>query len=333
MCSSIDTTLDEVTQELLNAEDSWKRIGTSSKIGSILSAKKRSGKRIEMEKAVAETIELHESEKMLNASNEMMQKSQRNALIRAGGNPMATSPQEKYAMDVIKEQIDEVESRLRPSNDERDQTAEAKSLGIPDRLDADKGSQIIGSFSGFAKQFSHKLTIARHYIERIGHDVHPDTGVFWGIENGELPHLGNDFAGLPEVVKPIYKKETMWLWDQMIVTFEKAGQTDVMEDILTTFRFGLHGERKIKGMHDDGVLAYWCLLSRYRPTGEKHRATIEKKLNASFRIFKNKGVSYEVSVATILPIMKEARKISLKIKRARQTHMGGYGARNLKKTE
>ena len=157
VCNSIDQTLDETTQDLLNAEDSWKRIGTSSKIGSILSAKERSDRRIEMEKAVAETIELHESEKMLKESKAMMQKAQRDALIRAGGNPMlmTTSPQEKYAMDVIKEQIREVESRLRPSKDERDQTAEAKSLDIPDRLDADKGSQIIGSFSGFAKQFSH----------------------------------------------------------------------------------------------------------------------------------------------------------------------------------
>ena len=101
MCSSIDSTLNEVTQEVLNAEGSWKRIGTSSKIGSILSAKERSNKRIEMEKAVAETIELHESEKMLRESKEMMQTVQRVALTRAGGNPMlmATSPQEKYAMD------------------------------------------------------------------------------------------------------------------------------------------------------------------------------------------------------------------------------------------
>ena len=42
VCSSIDNTLDEAKQDLLNAEDSWKRIGTSSKIGSIISAKERS---------------------------------------------------------------------------------------------------------------------------------------------------------------------------------------------------------------------------------------------------------------------------------------------------
>ena len=107
VCNIIDSTLDEITQELLNAEDSWKRIGTSSKIGSIISAKERSDRHVEMEKAVAETIELHKSEKMLKESKEMMQRAQRNALIRAGGNPMlmATSPQEKCAMDVIKEQI------------------------------------------------------------------------------------------------------------------------------------------------------------------------------------------------------------------------------------
>ena len=64
---------------------------------------------------------------------------------------MITSPQEKCAMDVLKEQIREVESRLRPNKEERDQTSDSKTLIIPDRLDADKGNQIIGSFSGFAK--------------------------------------------------------------------------------------------------------------------------------------------------------------------------------------
>ena len=131
------------------------------------------------------------------------------------------NPQEKYAMDVLKEQIREVESRLGPGKDERDQSSDSKTLDIPDRLDADKGNQIIGSFSGFTKQFSHKMTrtIARHCIDRIGHDVqcichvHPDTGVSWGIERGELPPLGNEFAGLPDDAKPIYKKEAMWLWD------------------------------------------------------------------------------------------------------------------------
>ena len=106
----------------------------------------------------------------------------------------------------------------------------------------------------------------------------------------------------------------MWLWDQMVITFEKSGQTEIMGDLLSTFRFGLHGERKFKGFSGDGVITYWCLLSVFRPTGEKHQAMVEKKLNASFRMFKNKSVSYEVSVATILPVMKEAKKISLKIK-------------------
>ena len=61
---------------------------------------------------------------MLKQSKEIMQKAQKQALIRAGGNPMMmiTNPQEIYAMDVLKEQIREVESRLRPSKDERDQT-------------------------------------------------------------------------------------------------------------------------------------------------------------------------------------------------------------------
>ena len=41
---------------------------------------------------------------------------------------------------------------------------------------------------------------------------------------------------------------------------------------------------------------------------------IEKKLNGSHIMFRNKSVSYDVAVNTITPIMTEARKISLKIK-------------------
>ena len=47
------------------ADGAWNRIGTSSKIGMrrIISAKERSDKKAEMETAISETIELHQSEK------------------------------------------------------------------------------------------------------------------------------------------------------------------------------------------------------------------------------------------------------------------------------
>ena len=46
----------------------------------------------------------------------------------------------------------------------------------------------------------------------------------------------------------------------MIVTFEKSGQTEIMEDLLSMFRFGLHGERKFNGFQGGSALAYVRIL-------------------------------------------------------------------------
>ena len=313
--SAIDRMM-ETKQAIQEAEEAWSNIGRTSKLGRVLSAKERDEKKVTMEKAIKRVCDLHESEIMLKEAKEQMQSKQRRDLVAVGGNPMRlmVTAQDKYAMDVLKEQLREVDSSLRPNKDEREQCEKSRNLDIPTRLAADKGQQLVNTFTAFSKQFAHKLTIAQHYIERIGHDVHPDTGVFWGIDTGELPHMGNDFAGLSENCKGVYNRETLWFWSQLEVAFQAANQMDVLEECLTTFRFGLHGERKFKGFRGDGVLAYWCLLSRYRPTDERHRAMIEKKLNGSHIMFRNKSVSYDVAVNTITPIMTEARKISLKIK-------------------
>ena len=150
---------------------------------------------------------------MLKKAKGQIQSKQRRDLVAANGNPLllAVAAQDKCALDVLKGQLREVDSCLRPNKDEREQCDKSRKLDIPTRLAADKGQQLVNtkSFTAFSKQFAHKLTIAQHYIERIGHDVHPDTGVFWGVDEGELPHMGNSFAGLSENCKAVYNRETL----------------------------------------------------------------------------------------------------------------------------
>ena len=204
-------------------------IGRTSKLGRVLSAKERDEKKVAMEKAIKRVCDLHESEIMLKKPKEhnVMQSKQRRDLVAVNGNPLllAVTAQDKYAMDVLKEQLREVDSCLRPNKDEREQSLceKSRNLDIPTRLVADKGQQLVNTFTAFSKQFAHKLTIAQQYIERIGHDVHPDTGVFWGIDEGELPHMGNSFAGLSENCKAVYNREMLWFWSQLEVAFQANG--------------------------------------------------------------------------------------------------------------
>ena len=55
-----------------------------------------------------------------------MQSKQRRDLVAVNGNSLllGVAAQDKYAMDVLKEQLREVDSSLRPNKDEREQCEE-----------------------------------------------------------------------------------------------------------------------------------------------------------------------------------------------------------------
>ena len=82
-----------------------------------------------------------------------MQSKQRRDLVAVNGNPLllAVTAQYKYAMDVLKEQLREVDSCLRPNKDEREQCEKSRNLDIPTRLAADKGQQLVNTVTAFSK--------------------------------------------------------------------------------------------------------------------------------------------------------------------------------------
>ena len=73
-----------------------------------------------------------------------MQRKQRKDLVAVNGSPLllAVTSQDKYVMDVLKEQLREVDSCLRPNKDEREQCEKSRNPDIPARLAADKGHQL-----------------------------------------------------------------------------------------------------------------------------------------------------------------------------------------------
>ena len=54
---------------------------------------------------------------------------------------------------------------------------------VPARLDeALKGKLLIKAMDTFVDSYRTDVPVIRYALKRIGHDLHPDTSVFWGME-------------------------------------------------------------------------------------------------------------------------------------------------------
>ena len=94
--------------------------------------------------------------------------------------------------------------------DEKSSNKDAK-IYVPANLEEHKkGKQRITNMDAFADENKSHLCIdiSRHLIKRtcIGHDMHPDTALFWGYDYGEdhqgdeihcIPSEKNGYAGIP----------------------------------------------------------------------------------------------------------------------------------------
>ena len=203
-------------------------------------------------------------------------------------------------------------------------------IDIPARLhEGMKGADLKLNMQTFIEDYQKYLPLSRHFLSRIGKDIHPDTGLFWGVDPNDrkadfndgvkhifevLPTESNNWSGLSEAGRAQYVKETKWVQQVLEHSFSKAKQIDVVRRIRQPFSCGLYKDQMMNGNISDGVLNYWCILSMTRPTDEQHRNEVEHWLNNSYLKMWQNNVAWDVVLAEVRGYIDEARMIGLRIK-------------------
>jgi len=290
-------------------EAAWSNIKSADSIGRIHQAKSRSDLKAEMDKGLRDSIDMYGRRSRLQLKlKEIVQRQE--ADIMSDSLSAVVARRENDKVKLLQQQIDVLEkdlgiSRL-PSKDVR--------LVIPARLhDGMKGGQLVANIDSFVAEHRNDMPLSRHFIRRIGHDLHPDTALFWGVNAADsasgmtnaagiftvLPTEANNWAGLQGEAKVRYLQETGWLWNVWVKAFQEAGATELLYRILQPFQCGLYHDETAVGARGDGVLAYWCLLSMTRPADEQHRTEVEEWLNTSYLKLWQNNVAWDVVMKEI----------------------------------
>ena len=119
---------------------------------------------------------------------------------------------------------------------------------------------------------------------------------------------------LPEHMRDRYKKESKWICDTFRRAFLKANQMEVFDRVFQLFQCGILGDEDAMCDIDNGVFAYWALLSLMRPVDEEYRNLVEEKLNRSFMLLYKQNLSWDHAIAETRPYVVEAKRLGIRIK-------------------
>ena len=304
-------------------DQQWRSIKATETIGRVHTAKERADMKKEMDDGIEHVTKLYKRRDVIDGVKAELLEQQEEALIKGTLNNIQVK-QNKDRLALYDQQVRDIDRKLGVLND-KSHSKDAK-IFIPSNLDTGrKGKSFITNMDTFVDENRGRIPIARHILKRIGHDMHPDFGLFWGHpECGSteanatglqcIPCESNAYADLEEHLIPRYKKEIKWICDVMRQSFQNANQLEVYERVFQNFQCGILGDETAICEMDNGAMAYWGIVSMTRPVDEEHRNKVEEHLNNSFCLLYKNDMAWDVCIKETRPWIVEAKLLGLRIK-------------------
>ena len=305
-------------------DQQWTSIKSSEAIGRIHSAKERADVKDDMDKSVAKVIELYKRKDIIaKAMQELMDEQEADLIAKRLTSQQVRNNKDKISL--YTQQLNSINKQL--SIHDFDKLKDVK-LQVPTNLDSGKkGQQLITFVDSFVDEYRSAIPIVRLLVKRIGHDIHPDSGLFWGHMEYDsnsskeadeglncIPTESNGYMGIPSFMVERYKKESKWFCDVLRKSFQTTHQIEIFERVFQLFKCGILGDEDALCSINDGTFAYWSLLSLTRPADEEHRNKVEEELNRSYMLLYKHNMSWEKAIHDTRPLVVEAKLLGIRIK-------------------
>ena len=151
-----------------------------------------------------------------------------------------------------------------------------KELTIPTQLEKGKGQDLIDNMYAYLKNRADEYYVILPYLTRISEDYDPATGSFY-----KPPNKLNNYNGVDPALLSLYIKQAQSLYTEI----NRRTPKELMAMIKSTFKYGLHEQLTGKCAEHDGPMAYFSLLSLFRPSSAAYRDELIEKFNQAFTYF------------------------------------------------
>ena len=151
-----------------------------------------------------------------------------------------------------------------------------KELKIPTQLEKGKGQELIDNMYAYLKNRASEYYVILPYLTRISEDYDPATGSYY-----KPPDRANNYNDCKLALRERYAQQAQSLYTEI----NRRTPKELMVKIKSTYKYGLHEQLTGKCAELDGPMAYFSLLSLYRPSSASYRDGLIEKFNQAYTYF------------------------------------------------
>lgn len=145
------------------------------------------------------------------------------------------------------------------------------------KLDFGKGQVLIDNVKNYLRGRATDYFAILPYIQRMFNDFDPLDGTYY-----KPPSADELTVDVPEELRELYKAQSAVLYAEI----QRKAETNIMDDIKGDFAYGMHDQLgPIHCTENDGLMAVFCLITKYRPQDAEFRDSVEQCFIEAHRHF------------------------------------------------
>ena len=176
---------------------------------------------------------------------------------------------------------------------------------VPKGIEKGKGSELAKTAPLWLKQHITSFPTIFRFVDRTCKEFDSEKAVFW-----KPPLLKDGLKDVPLIERDSYRQETKDLWDLLATGKLEA---DPFSKLTQPCMRGRYGNVSVEGEVDNGVLAIWVLLMRYRKCDDAHTTHLIKTLSQSENLFRAPKSNIQKSVDSLGKVLKECVTLGVKV--------------------
>ena len=190
------------------------------------------------------------------------------------------------------------------SNSKEDEKKSVTYL-VPKGIEKGKGAELAKTAPLWLKQNVTSFPTTFRFVDRTCKEFDSEKAVFW-----KPPLLKDGLKEVPLIERDSYRQETKDLWDLLATGKLEA---EPFSKLTQPCMRGKFGNVSVEGEVDNGVLAIWVLLMRYRKCDDAHTTHLIKTLSQSENLFRAPKANIQKSVDSLGKVLKECVTLGVKV--------------------
>ena len=209
----------------------------------------------------------------------------------------------KYALEQIKMLQQDIVNHYDSAFRQTKSKTNLIDLSIPKDIHTGKGQLLIDNMKAYLRGRAGDYYAIIPYLTRISDDFNTTEGTFWEPPTRRL----GGYNRVNNTMRQAYADQSLALF----YVIKDQLTTETYNRICSTFKYGIHEQKENRCDVGDGPLAYFALISLFKPIKAAHRDALTEEFNTAWTHF-TKG-DPKKKIKHLRPKLVEAIQLGLQI--------------------